>query len=143
MIGMAKTAPVPSPRPRSWHHSAMPRVSYVVTVYNKETALPFVIAGLYAQEGDFEREFIFVDDESSDGSVDVVRALTRDWANVTIVEQKNGGPATAFATNGMAVFRTIESISHGALGDVPWRGYLPDAWFLGCGAAVNFCPSFR
>jgi hypothetical protein len=28
-----------------------------------------------------------------------------------------------------ALARTIESISHGALGDVPWRGYLPDAWF--------------
>lgn len=73
----------------------MPRVSYVCTVYNKEVALPFVLAGLKAQEGDFEREFIFVDDESKDGSVGVVRRLTRDWANVTIVEQKNAGPSAA------------------------------------------------
>jgi hypothetical protein len=70
-------------------------VSYVVTVYNKEAALPFVIAGLAAQQGDFEREFIFVDDESKDRGVDVVRRLTRDWANVTIVEQKNTGPGPA------------------------------------------------
>lgn len=73
----------------------MPAVSYVVTVYNKEVALPFVLAGLQAQEGGFEREFIFIDDESKDASVAVVRALTRGWANVTIVEQRNTGPATA------------------------------------------------
>ena len=36
---------------------AMPHVSYVCTVYNKEVALPFVLAGLAAQEGDFAREF--------------------------------------------------------------------------------------
>lgn len=74
---------------------AMPRVSYVVTVYNKEVALPFVLAGLKAQEGDFEREFIFVDDESVDDSVGVVRRLTADWDNVTIIEQKNAGPSAA------------------------------------------------
>ncbi|HTW54594.1 MAG TPA: glycosyltransferase family 2 protein [Stellaceae bacterium] len=73
----------------------MERVSYVITVYNKETALPFVLAGLKAQEGDFEREYIFVDDESRDASVEVVRRLTRDWDNVTIIEQKNAGPSAA------------------------------------------------
>lgn len=74
---------------------AMPSVSYVVTVYNKEIALPFVIAGLAAQQGAFEREFIFVDDESKDGSVEVVRRLTRGWGNITIIEQKNAGPSAA------------------------------------------------
>jgi hypothetical protein len=74
---------------------AMPRVSYVITVYNKEAALPFVIAGLAAQEGAFEREFIFVDDESRDASVEVVRRLTAGWPDVTIIEQKNTGPAGA------------------------------------------------
>lgn len=74
---------------------AMPRVSYVCTVYNKEVALPFVLAGLKAQEGDFAREFIFVDDESKDDSVGVVRRLTRGWDNVTIVEQTNAGPSAA------------------------------------------------
>jgi Glycosyl transferase family 2 len=74
---------------------AMPCVSYVITVYNKEAALPFVLAGLKAQEGDFAREFIFVDDESKDDSVGVVRRLTADWDNVTIIEQKNAGPSAA------------------------------------------------
>jgi hypothetical protein len=63
---------------------AMPRVSYGCTVYNKEVALPFVLAGLAAQEGDFEREFIFVDDRSKDGNVGVVRRLTSAWDNLNL-----------------------------------------------------------
>jgi len=70
-------------------------VSYVVTVYNKAPALPFLIAGLDAQQGDFEREFIFVDDGSTDGSLAVLRAMTTGWPDVTIIEQANAGPAPA------------------------------------------------
>ena len=73
----------------------MPRVSFVTTVHNKAAALPFLVAGLAAQEGDFEREFIFIDDGSTDGSADLLRGLTRGWAKVTIVEQPNSGPAAA------------------------------------------------
>ena len=73
----------------------MPRVSFVTTIYNKAAALPFLVAGLAAQEGDFEREFIFVDDGSTDGSPDLLRELIRDWPEVIILEQPNSGPATA------------------------------------------------
>jgi glycosyltransferase involved in cell wall biosynthesis len=73
-------------------------VSYVVTVYNKAPALPFLIAGLDAQQGDFEREFIFVDDGSTDSSLGVLRALTTGWPDVTIIEQANAGPAPALNT---------------------------------------------
>jgi glycosyltransferase involved in cell wall biosynthesis len=75
--------------------SRMASVSYVVTVYNKAPALPFLIAGLDGQHGDFAREFIFVDDGSTDGSLAVLRALTTGWQNVTIIEQANTGPAPA------------------------------------------------
>jgi hypothetical protein len=81
-------------RPYSLRH-AMPRVSFVITIYNKAPALPFLIAGLAAQEGKFEREFIFVDDGSTDGGADLLRELTRGWSEVTIIEQKNSGPAVA------------------------------------------------
>jgi len=70
-------------------------VSYVVTVYNKVPVLPFLVAGLGAQEGDFDREFIFVDDGSTDDSRAVLRALTAGWSDVTIVGQANAGPAPA------------------------------------------------
>jgi glycosyltransferase involved in cell wall biosynthesis len=74
---------------------AVPRVSFVTTIHNKAAALPFLVAGLAAQQGDFEREFIFVDDGSIDDSVGLLRRLTGDWPDVTIIEQPNGGPATA------------------------------------------------
>ena len=73
----------------------MPSVSYVVTVYNKALVLPFLIAGLGAQEGCFEREFIFIDDGSTDDSVELLRSLTGSWSRVTIVSQANSGPAVA------------------------------------------------
>ncbi|NVK19046.1 MAG: glycosyltransferase [Methylocystaceae bacterium] len=80
-------------------------VSFVITVYNKEKFLAPMLMSLGAQSGDFEREFIFVDDGSSDNSVAVIREQTADWPNVTIIEQKNTGVAGAtnrggFAANG-------------------------------------------
>lgn len=73
----------------------MASVSYVVTIYNKAPALPFLVAGLGAQEGDFDREFIFIDDGSTDASVEILRGLTNNWRDVTIVSQTNAGPAVA------------------------------------------------
>jgi glycosyltransferase involved in cell wall biosynthesis len=74
----------------------MPTVSYVVTIYNKASVLPFLVAGLAAQDGDFAREIIFVDDGSTDDSAARLRELTAGWHNTTIVSQPNAGPAPAF-----------------------------------------------
>jgi glycosyltransferase involved in cell wall biosynthesis len=71
------------------------RVSYVVTVYNKAPYLPFLVTGLAAQSGDFSREFIFVDDGSTDGSLAILRQLTAGWPERRIIEQENRGPAMA------------------------------------------------
>jgi glycosyltransferase involved in cell wall biosynthesis len=76
--------------------AAMRSVSYVVTIYNKAPVLPFLLAGLGAQEGDFEREFIFVDDGSTDESAVRLREMTAGWSGVTIVSQPNAGPAPTF-----------------------------------------------
>lgn len=71
------------------------RVSYVLTVYNKSRYLPFVIEGLRRQEGDFDREFIFVDDGSTDDSVELIERLTTGLPGVTIHRQPNQGPSVA------------------------------------------------
>ncbi len=70
-------------------------VSYVVTIYNKAGYLPMVVEGLRRQEGDFEREFIFVDDGSTDDRVAVIERETADLSNVTVVRQQNAGPSWA------------------------------------------------
>jgi len=70
-------------------------VSYVIPVYNKRRFLPQVIAGLAAQRGDFAREFVFVDDGSTDGSGDEIARLTKDWKDVRIIAQTNHGASHA------------------------------------------------
>ncbi len=70
-------------------------VSFVIPVYNKAEWLPGVIAALKSQRGDFAREYIFVDDGSTDGSLEIVRRETAGWPNVTILSQANAGSAAA------------------------------------------------
>ncbi len=72
-------------------------VSFVVPVYNKAPYLPRVLEAISAQEGAFAREFIFVDDGSTDDSLDLVKRLTAGWPRVTIVTQENRG--SGHATN--------------------------------------------
>jgi glycosyltransferase involved in cell wall biosynthesis len=73
--------------------AAPPGVSYVCPVFNKENYLEGVCAAMKAQEGGFDREFIFVDDGSRDRSVELVRDVTRDWPDTRIVVQENQGPS--------------------------------------------------
>lgn len=70
-------------------------VSYILTVYNKAPYLPYVVQGLASQRGDFAREFVFVDDGSSDGSPELVEQLTAGWGNVRVIRQANRGPSAA------------------------------------------------
>jgi glycosyltransferase involved in cell wall biosynthesis len=87
-------------------------VSYVVTVYNKARYLPFVIGGLAAQAGGFSREFIFVDDGSTDDSAEVLRRLTAGWPHCRILQQENQGPSIALnrglAAASGAVVKTLD-----------------------------------
>jgi cellulose synthase/poly-beta-1,6-N-acetylglucosamine synthase-like glycosyltransferase len=74
----------------------MTGVSFIVTVYDKRAYLPRVIDALACQQGDFERQFIFVDDGSTDGSADTIAALTQGWRDqVVILRQENGGASAA------------------------------------------------
>ena len=82
----------------------LPGVSFIIPVYNKAAYLPKVLAAIAAQTGDFPREFIFVDDGSTDDSLNLLRELTQGWKNLTILQQANHG--AAHATN-----RAIERAS--------------------------------
>jgi glycosyltransferase involved in cell wall biosynthesis len=71
-------------------------VSFITTIYNKKDFLPRVVAALARQAGDFAREFVFVDDGSSDGSAELVARLTQGWReSVLIVRQPNRGASAA------------------------------------------------
>ena len=73
----------------------MDGISFVVTVYNKVGYLPGVIAALAGQVPERPRQFIFIDDGSSDGSAELVERETAGWADTILVRQRNGGPTAA------------------------------------------------
>jgi glycosyltransferase involved in cell wall biosynthesis len=79
----------------------MSSVSFVTTIYNKAPYMAPMLDALAAQVGDFEREYIFVNDGSTDGSRDLLVERTKDWDNVTIIDQENQGPAVATNTGGL------------------------------------------
>lgn len=67
-------------------------VSFVMTVYNKAYYLPSVLKALLNQTGVKNPEYIFVDDVSSDNSVQIIRDATKGLPNVQIVvNEKNCG----------------------------------------------------
>jgi len=92
---MPPTGPAPLPAPAATTPAPHDGVSFVVPVYNKADVLPPVLEAIAAQTGDFPREYIFIDDGSTDASADVLRALTADWPNVRTLSQPNRGSAAA------------------------------------------------
>lgn len=78
--------------------AARPRVSFVVTVYNKARWLPGVLDAISTQRGDFDRQCVFVDDGSTDESLSILRARTASWPDTIVVAQANAGPSPASNT---------------------------------------------
>src|SRR5579884_1190607 len=69
-------------------------VSYVVTVYNKEPYVGTTVRSLLEQDGPQKAEYIFVDDVSTDRSVQVIEEATRGRPDVTIIKNTvNAGPS--------------------------------------------------
>lgn len=70
-------------------------VSFVVPVYNKARHLPAVLRQIGRQQGAFRRQFIFIDDGSTDESLKILRNETRGWENLMVETQRNAGSAAA------------------------------------------------
>lgn len=73
----------------------MTAVSYVVTVFNKAPYLWRTASALLAQNGEFSKEYIFVDDGSTDDSPRILSALANLHPDVQVIRQANRGPAAA------------------------------------------------
>lgn len=77
----------------------LPRISVVLTVFNKAAFLPATLASLYEQDGrgrDFELDFVFVDDCSRDDSVAVGEAFFAARPDVPaqlVRNERNAGPS--------------------------------------------------
>ena len=73
----------------------MTKISFVCPIFNKKKYLNLVLSSIKKQVGSFEREYIFIDDGSTDGSLEYLQKKTRRWKNTSILSQKNRGPAIA------------------------------------------------
>lgn len=123
----------------------MAGISFIVTVYNKAPFLPLVLAALFAQEGDFDREIVIIDDGSTDGSFALLEALCAGRPEVRLLRQRNAGPAVA--TNAAVREARLPWLKIVDADDVlaPWctRLLLDAAAGLGAGLALGGCLDYR
>lgn len=91
-LGLAGVMAVPS---QSEADSSPIIVSFVVSIFNKAPFIPGMIESLRHNLDAGPSEFIFVDDGSSDESVQLIIEGTQDLPNVMIIRQANRGPAVA------------------------------------------------
>ena len=70
-------------------------VSFVITVYNKAAYLPATIASMKSAAGDIPCQYIFVDDVSTDASLNVIRAAFHGQEDLycIITNDINAGPS--------------------------------------------------
>lgn len=73
----------------------MTSVSFVIPVYNKSEFLEYVLESLFKQNGEFKKEYIFIDDGSTDNSHDILKKMTKNVKNCHIISQSNKGSANA------------------------------------------------
>ena len=73
----------------------MTSVSFVVPVYNKSNFLKPVIRSIKSQKGKFKKEYIFIDDGSTDDSYRILKQETKGMKDCQIIKQENKGSANA------------------------------------------------
>jgi glycosyltransferase involved in cell wall biosynthesis len=75
----------------------MIRITYIITVYNKEKYVAEVIKSLQKITGNFRKEFIIIDDGSTDNSIKIIETSAKHLPQTIVIRQENQGPA--FAVN--------------------------------------------
>tara|TARA_B100000963_G_C22576853_1_gene648851 strand:+ start:89 stop:1024 length:936 start_codon:yes stop_codon:yes gene_type:complete len=73
----------------------MTKISFVCPIFNKKKYINLVLSSIKRQVGSFEKEYIFINDGSTDGSLEYLKKQTQKWKNTLILTQKNKGPAVA------------------------------------------------
>ena len=73
----------------------MTSVSFVIPVYNKSKFLKPVIRSIKSQKGKFKKEYIFIDDGSTDDSYRILKQETKGMKDCQIIKQENKGSANA------------------------------------------------
>lgn len=79
----------------------MLRCTYIVLIQNDEDNIPDLVNSLKKVDGNFRKEYIFVDDGSTDESLSILKMAVNDMPRTTIITQSNQGPAISVnkATN--------------------------------------------
>ena len=98
----------------------MTQVSYIVAVDNQCSRLDAMLKSLREQEGDFSREFVFVDDGSTDGLFDALIEKTRLWPRTLLIQQRRQGPAVAALAGAKAATGDVWLFLDGDLVLAPW-----------------------
>ena len=73
----------------------MTKISFVCPIYNKKKYLNNVLNSIKSQLGSFDKEYIFINDGSNDGSLEFIKEKTKNWKNTLILSQTNKGPSSA------------------------------------------------
>jgi glycosyltransferase involved in cell wall biosynthesis len=76
----------------------MTKISYVITLFNKQEYIRPVLDSVLNQTGDFEREIILVNDGSTDETLPLIEAYAREHESIKIITIENSGPAIATNT---------------------------------------------
>jgi glycosyltransferase involved in cell wall biosynthesis len=76
----------------------MTKISYVITLFNKQEYIRPVLDAVLAQTGDFDREIILVNDGSTDDTLPRIEAYASKHTNIRIISIENSGPSVAFNT---------------------------------------------
>ena len=77
-------------------------ISFIITVFNKERQLTAMINSILRQTGNINCEYIFVDDASTDASIEMIKKNCAKLPNVIIVANtQNKGPAIRLNQGGL------------------------------------------